>query len=586
MSDDPQQRSYPEDERLRRLQEDPDRRMTRKEWERDESHARQAAHTRHSLEDQKSKPDHEKQDPRRDTDAAAKKRQKAVSHKKILLWAILGAVVLLLIFFIGFIPRHQHERKAEQAARDRETEAPEVEVAQVKRAAKTGELTIPGTTTPLTQAYIYARANGYVKKRYVDIGDHVKKGQLLALIDAPDLDQQVDQARQQLNQAEAQLDQQRSQLALNRVTWDRWRVLVAKGVFSRQDGDQREADYTSQLAVVASAERNVESYRANLRRVLALQSYERVTAPFDGVITDRNVDVGALVGATGAGGTPPMQSPQTSTGGSGNVGSTNTSGSSGTANQSASPSTGGAQGGALFGIAQFDKLRILVSVPEGYATSVHRGMQALVYVQERTGKPISGVVTRTADSIDQNSRTMLVEVDLDNKNGNLYPGMYSIVTFVQVHGVAPITIPGDAVIVRNDRNSVAVVRDNRIRMVPVQIGRDYGPSVEILSGLQEGDWIVTTVTDSVKAGIPVRSKQNDQAAQDSSGQGGAQPNQVPNAGPDQYGDESIVDSKSESTNTKSKPGTKSGGSDKSEGKSGEQKSGGKQPKQSDKKDSQ
>ncbi len=179
----------------------------------------------------------------------------------------------------------------------------------MRRSSRPGELTVPGTTAPLTEAYLYARANGYLSKRYVDIGDHVKKGQLLALIDAPDLDEQVDQARQQLHQAEAQLVQQQAQLALAKVTWERWRVLVIKGVFSRQDGDQREANYNAQVAVVASEERNVESYRANLRRVVALQSYERITAPFDGVITQRNADVGALVGSSGAASAAPMNSP-------------------------------------------------------------------------------------------------------------------------------------------------------------------------------------------------------------------------------------------------------------------------------------
>jgi multidrug efflux pump subunit AcrA (membrane-fusion protein) len=560
VSDDPQQqRHYPEDERLRRLQEDPDRRMTRAEWEREESHARQAAHQRHERAESEKQPDHEKH------------TKKPADRRKVLLWVGGGLVVLLLIFFVGFLPRHNREKKAKELAKQREQEAPEVEVMQIKRSHTPGELTVPGTTAPLIEAYIYARANGYLRQRFVDIGDHVKRGQLLALIDAPDLDQQVEQAREQLRQAEAQVKQQQAQLALNKVTWERWRVLVAKGVFSRQDGDQREADYQAQLAVVASAERNVESFRANLGRVLALQSYERVTAPFDGVITQRNVDIGALVGASGAASSPPMPSQQMSTGGSANVGSSNTSGSSGDASQSATPSTGQAQGGALFGIAQFDKLRILVSVPESYANSVRRGMQAQVFVQERTGKPISAAVTRTADSIDQNSRTMLVEVDLDNKDGSLYPGIYSIVSFVQVHGVSPLVVPGDAVVVRQDRTAVALVNNNQIQMVPVEIGRDYGPSVEILSGVREGDWVVTTVTDEVRAGVKVRSRKSEQ---DASGQGDSQTNKTPNFGPSQYGDQSIVNSKSESTTQKGKPGqSKDGG-----GQAGSKKSDGKQSK--------
>ncbi len=583
MSDEPQQRIYPEDERLRRLRESPDRRMTREEWEAEESRARQAAHQRHEREERTSPPDHGRHDNKRkqdQKDSPATPRQ-PLNRRKVFLWITVAAILLLVIFFAGWLPRHNESKKAKEEAKKRDQDAPEVDVVQVKRSRAPGELTVPGTTAPYSEAYVYARANGYLKTRLVDIGDHVRKGQLLAIIDAPDLDQQVAQAREQLNQAIAQLDQQKAQLELARVTWERWRVLVAKGVFSRQDGDQREADYKAQLANVSSAERNVESYRANLGRVIALQSYERVTAPFDGVITQRNVDVGALVGASGAASSPPMQSPQSApTGGSGNVGSANTSGSTGSPNQSSSPSTGGAQGGALFGIAQNNKLRILVSVPEGYAGSVRRGMKAHVYIQERVGKPIEGEVTRTSDSIDQNSRTMLAEVDLDNRDGSLYPGIYSIVSFVQVRGVSPLTVPGDAIVVRQDRTTVATVQNDMIHMVPVEIGRDYGPSVEILSGLREGDWVVTTVTDRVQPDVKVRAQQDKEAGEENSSQGKGQTNGVPDAGPGQYGDQSIVNSKSESTNQKGKPGQSKGGQ---QGQS--QKPGGKQPKQ-DKKGSQ
>jgi multidrug efflux pump subunit AcrA (membrane-fusion protein) len=544
MSDDPQINESPELARLREIQENPDRRMTRAEWEREESIARQIAHSTIK------QPPVKKKGKGGTQDQLSEKQ----SRGKILLWVIGGLVVMLLIFFLGFLPRHMEEKRAAKLARERETATPEVQVAQVRRTKAPGELTVPGTTAPLVEAYVYARANGYLSKRYVDIGDHVRKGQLLALIDAPDLDQQVEQAREQLNQAEAQVSQQQAQLALNRVTWERWRTLVAKGVFSRQDGDQREADYKAQVAIVNSAERNVESYRANLRRVEALQSYERVTAPFDGVITQRNSDVGALVGASGAASSAPMQSQQMPTSGSTNAGSANTSGTSGTPSQAGSPSTGEAQGGALFAIAQIDRLRILVSVPEGYASSIHQGMKAQVFMQEKTGKPIDGVVTRTASSIDQNSRTMLVEIDIDNRNRALFPGAYTVVSFVQVRGLPPLVVPGDAVVVRNDRTSVAVVRDNKVQMTPVEIGRDYGPSVEILSGIREGDWVVTTVTDAVQPGIKVRSTPDKEAQQQSAGAGGANTQSTPDFGPDQYGDQSIVDSKSESTTQKGKQG--------------------------------
>jgi multidrug efflux pump subunit AcrA (membrane-fusion protein) len=558
MSDDDQsQRIYPEDERVREIQDTPDRRLTRAEWEHEESLARQAAHKKH----EQVQHDREVQQ-----EADRKKKREQRDWKKIFLWVGGGLLVLLLIFVVGYIPRHNRAKKAAALAKQREQEQPQVEVIQVKASKAPGELTVPGTTASLTEAFIYARANGYLRKRFVDIGDHVKKDQLLALIDAPDLDQQVEQAREQLNQAEAQVKQQQAQLTLNRVTWERWRVLVAKGVFSRQDGDQREADYLAQVAVVASAERNAESYRANLRRVIALQSYERVTAPFDGIITQRNSDVGALVGTSGAAGTAPMDTSQSPTGGSANVGSANTSGSSGTPNQAATPSTGQAQGGPLFAIAQIGTLRILVSVPEGYAASLHAGMPANIFVQERTGKPIGGTVARIANSIDQNTRTMLTEIDIDNRDGTLYPGMYAIVSFVQVRGVSPLIIPGDAVVVRKDRTAVALVRDQKIQIVPVEIGRDYGPSVEILSGLNEGDWIVTTVTDSVRDGVKVRTQQKQIEGQDSTGQGGAQTNSAPDSGPNQYGDQSIVNSSTESTNQKGKPGQNGKSDDKSAGK--------------------
>jgi multidrug efflux pump subunit AcrA (membrane-fusion protein) len=407
---------------------------------------------------------------------------------------------------------------------------------------------------------LYARANGYLRKRFVDIGDHVKQGQLLALIDAPDLDQQVDQARQQLNQAEEQLNQQQATLELNRVTWERWRTLVAKGVFSRQDGDQRQTDFTSQAAVVASAHRNVDSYKANLARVVALQSYERVTAPFNGIITERNSDIGALVGSSGAASPQPsLSSPPT--GGSANVAASNNAGSSGMGTQSAQPSTGQAQGGPLFGIEQIDKLRILVSVPEGYSTELKPGMPARVFVQERAGKPIQGTVTRVAGSIDQNTRTMLTEVDVDNRDHTLFPGMYAVVTFVQVRGTAPLTVPGDAVVVRQDHNAVAIVKDQKVQFVPIEVGRDYGPSVEVLGGLQEGDLVVVSVTDAVQQGVKVRPQQDKQVAEDT---GQAAPSsKTPDSGPDQYGDQSLVNVGTSGSQQKGKSGggqQKKGGS--------------------------
>ena len=331
------------------------------------------------------------------TNSSAKKHHRPVKEtveapfkkpgSKNVLFLILAIVVVFAVvaLIIGILPRRQRNKETQDQADKVKNDKPLVDVVRTAYAKQGAGLVVPGTTTPLTEAPVYARATGYLKKRYVDIGDHVKKGQLLAVIDAPDLDQQVDQAREQLSQAQAQQAQQETQLALTKVTVDRYRVLVAKGVFSRQDGDQQETNYQAQRANVASAERNVEAFRANLAHVIALQSYERVTSPFDGVITQRNVDAGAYISTTGAAGTPaptPAATPGLTNGSSQSGGATNTSGTSGNSTALATPSTGGGQGGALFSVAQVERLRILVSVPEGYASLIYPGQVASIHFQE------------------------------------------------------------------------------------------------------------------------------------------------------------------------------------------------------------
>ena len=483
------------------------------------------------------------------TNSSAKKHHRPVAEtvsapfrkpgsKKVLGLTVAALLVIfLLVLFLGWIPRHTRNHEAEQKA-SQEREAPEVDVVKVGRSKDETGLTVPGTTTPLTEASVYARANGYLKARYVDIGDHVKKGQLLALIDAPDLDQQVDQAREQVRQAEAQFAQQQTQLALTKVTVDRFRALVERGVFARQDGDQREADYQAQRANVASAERNVEAFRANLRRVIALQSYERVTAPFDGIVTQRNVDVGALIsaGGSGQGAMTPMAPP---TGGTNTGAAANTGGASGSGPSAVTPQNSGNNGGPLFAIAQVDRLRILVSVPEGYVGAIRKGAPALLHFQEYPTAAFSGMVTRTADSIDQNTRTMLTEIQVGNKDGKLLNGMYAVASFAStMAGEGPITISGDAIAVRNGRNVVGVVRDGVVHVVPVEVGRDFGAAIEILGGLQVGDMVTQTFTDDVVEGQKVDAKMQ----QPTAGQSGtATAQNQPPGGSTQYGDQAITD---------------------------------------------
>jgi multidrug efflux pump subunit AcrA (membrane-fusion protein) len=488
---------------------------------------------------------------------------KAGSRKPLYIFIVVMLCVFALVVLFGWLSRRGDKKDIDRRAQETKDAKPVVEVETVQGAKAGAGLVVPGTTIPLTQAYVYARANGYLKKRYVDIGDHVREGQLLATIDAPDLDAQVIQAREQVAQAEQQLAQQQSQLALATVTVQRYRVLVQKGVFSRQDGDTQEANYGSQVANVAAAQRNVEAYKANLAHQIALQSYEQVRAPFAGVITERDVDVGALVSAAGAasGGAASAPMGQTSsTGGSAQAGAANTAGASGASSTAATSAQTPGQGGPLFGVAQVQRLRILVSVPEGYAGAIRVGEKAPITFQEYQGAKLYAEVTRTADSIDANTRTMLTELQIDNREGKLVAGMYAVVDFPPVsgQGPGPLLINGNAIAVRHDLSEVAVVANGKIRFVPVTIGRDFGSAVEILTGLKAGDVIVTDVTDDVVDGVAVTThagKQEKTAA--------APKQDAPPGGSSQYGDQGITDQnlQGQQSQQKGKSQGKGGGSD-------------------------
>ncbi len=507
------------------------------------------------------------------TNSSAKKHHRPVSeavsapfkkpkNRRVLYIVVFCALLLFaIIAVVGWIPRHNRNKETEKRAQQ-EQQSPEIEVVKVARAKDTAGLVVPGTTTPLTESSVYARANGYLKRRFVDIGDHVHKGQLLAIIDAPDLDQQVDQAREQVKQAEAQLLQQNTQLALAKITNDRYQALAARGVFSRQDADQRQADLDAQQANVRSAERNVEAFRANLRRVIALQSYEHVTAPFDGIVTQRNIDTGDLISGQGsAGGNAPTPAATGSvSSGTTQNGATNNGGASGSGTNLATPSTGnGGQGGALFTIAQANRLRILVSVPEGYAQQIKAGQKTALHFQEFPTSTFYGDVTRTAGSIDQNTRTELVEIQIDNKNGRLLPGMYAVATFAAPAGEGPIVISGDAIAIRKDQPTVAVIQNGMVKLTPIVIGRDYGSETEILGGLKAGDMIASSFTDEIQDGASVRIQENKQAeAKENAPAAAATP--TPPGGSTQYGDPGITDQDMQGQN--GKPKQKTGGGDK------------------------
>jgi multidrug efflux pump subunit AcrA (membrane-fusion protein) len=324
----------------------------------------------------------------------------------------------------------------------------------------------------------------------VDIGDHVRAGQLLAVVEAPDLDQQVAQARaavaqaeQQRAQAQAQLQQASAQLELARVTRDRYVTLVQKGALSRQDGDQQETNFqTSQATVgayaanVHAAEENVRAARASLDRLVTLQGYEQVTAPFAGIVTARLVDQGYFISAGG--------------------------GSSGPAPMGLGGSTPG--GGELFRLAQIGTVRILINVPQTDAAGIRVGQDADVLLAEFPGRVFSGRVTRTASSLDINTRTLLTEVQVQNPQSTLLPGMFAQVRLRSQRANPPVLIPGDAVIAGAEGLSVAILRDSRIHIERIEEGRDNGTQVEVTRGLEGWEYVVVNPSDVVHEGALVR----------------------------------------------------------------------------------
>ncbi|HEX4809934.1 MAG TPA: efflux RND transporter periplasmic adaptor subunit [Bryobacteraceae bacterium] len=460
-------------------------------------------------------------------------RPKRGRHISTIGWALIVLVVIgfvLLVVFLGWLPRRQREREIAERQKQQAQQIPQIEATKVEPSRSISELKVPGTTQPLIEAYIYARSSGYLSKRLVDIGDHVSKGQLLAMIDAPDFDQQVAQARSTLQQSENNLRQLEAQLALATVTWDRYKVLVAKGVFSRQDGDTQQANYRVAQANVEAERNTVQAAQANLDRLIVLQQYERVTAPFDGIITQRNVDVGALITAQGTG----AGSSSINLGGTTIPGQADAAGTAGTPPNLASPPTGGDQGGTLFEIAAIDRLRILVSVPEAYAGAIRAGQRAVLEFNDPS-RQVIGQVTRTAGAINQNTRTLLVEVQVTNSRRQLMPGMFTMVGFEDASTQHPITIPGDSIAVRNAKNVVALIRDDKVHFQVIEVGRDYGDETEILSGLHPGDIIANTISDEITEGARVQPKIASKTTPSQSSQANPKP-----PGEGQYGNQGLT----------------------------------------------
>src|ERR1700732_2847959 len=359
--------------------------------------------------------------------------------------------VLALMIYSGIHSRAVAESRLTQ--RTQEAAIPTVAGVSPKEGAPTQEIILPGNTQAFSDAPIYARTSGYLKRWYFDIGAHVQRGQLLAEIETPEVDQQLLQARADLDTAQANLN-------IAKITATRWQDLVSNGSVSQQETDQA----VNNLSAVKAA---AECSAANVTRLEQLQSFDKVYASVDGIITARNTDIGALIDAGAS--TQPRE---------------------------------------LFHMAAIRKLRLYVSVPEVYSRAARSGAPATLTLDEFPGQTFHGTLVRNANSIDIASRTLLIEVDVDNPTGQLLPGAYVFVHLKLPDTTRSVTIPSNTLIFRKEGLQVGLVRYDKAELVPVKIGRDYGNSVEIVSGLQPTDAVIVDPSDSLVAGMPVRLSSN------------------------------------------------------------------------------
>ena len=374
-------------------------------------------------------------------------RLSGVARAIISILLLAGAASLGLIILRG-VQSRVHAETALQRSTE-ENAIPTVRVIRPKRGAETNELILPGNMEAFTDTPVYARTNGYLRKWYFDIGAHVKAGELLAEIETPEVDRQLQQARAELATADANL-------RLAKSTAERWQSLRKSDSVSQQETDEKVGDLESKNAAAEAA-------AANVKRLEDTQAFQKIYAPFDGVITARNIDIGDLINA----------------------------GSNGTERE-------------MFHMAAIRQLRVYVEVPQMNARSTGPGTAAELEVPEMPGRRFAGKVVRTSDAMDPASRTLRVEVDVDNPNATLMPGEYAEVHFRLPVPKNSVTVPVNALLFRSEGMTAAVLRGGRVALVPVTIGHDYGDALEVISGLSTDDRIVVNPPDSIANGDAVR----------------------------------------------------------------------------------
>jgi RND family efflux transporter MFP subunit len=364
----------------------------------------------------------------------------------------LTAVVIFAVFAGLLVSGILGRMHASAALRTETTEmaVPTISVVSPQRAALSQEIVLPGNVQPYVTAPIYSRTNGYLQAWYFDIGAHVKKGQLLAVISTPEVDQQLGQSRSNLSTAEANL-------RLAEITKDRYEGLLKTHAVAQQDVDNAVGTYNANKSIV-------EADQANVKQLEALQSFEKIYAPFDGIITARNTDVGALVDSGSGGGVKTD----------------------------------------LFHLSQVDRLRVYVNVPEQYSQATTSGLTADLTLAEFPGTTFTGKLVRTAEAINFETRTLLAEVDVTNPTGKLLSGSYAEVHFKVPGTIATYILPVDTLLFRREGLRVVIVKDSKAQLLPVTPGRDFGDTIEIISGLQGNESVIVSPPDSVVNGEKVQ----------------------------------------------------------------------------------
>ena len=360
---------------------------------------------------------------------------------------LLFVVALLIAIGYGLYLRNADEKKLTHVTQDAAILT--VSFVHATAGSKADDLALPGTVQAFIDAPIYSRTNGYLRKWYFDIGARVHKGDLLAVVETPEVDQQLAATRAELDRMQANAD-----LAL--VTSNRWQALLAKHAVSQQEADQTRSSYIA-------AEAAVDASKAEVRRLEQLQSYERIVAPFDGIITVRNTDIGDLINA-GSGSSNPRE---------------------------------------LFHLAAAGKMRVFVAVPEVDSDGIHTGDSAYLTMDSDPNLKIEGKIVRNSDAIDHTTRTLNVEVDVDNADGRLRTGAYVFAHFHLPSEGRAFTVPSSTLLFRAEGLRVGVVRNDRVTLVPVTIGHDFGNTVEIISGLTANDTVILNPSDSLSDGTEV-----------------------------------------------------------------------------------